>query len=247
MGTRLQAQEGHKLLARVGGRTLFSYHVENFAHLGVRSFVIVTGFQAPLLEKTLARVAEEEGLEVRFARNEEFRKGNGLSVLAGANLLFEEKGPQGFWLTMSDHLYVRPFFEDLAQTLEQEGLNPEREEEEPHPGVRCDGALCVDMKVETIFDVPDATKLQLHSQPLQISKELDHFDAVDTGLFWCGPGFVKALQEALQSRGDCSTSDAVQTLHARGRFRFLDVGPALWQDVDTPEARGHAEKLLATD
>ena len=68
---------------------------------------------------------------------------------------------------------------------------------------------------------------------------------VDVGLFWCGSGFVQALKDEAASRGDCSTSDAVRRLDAAGEFLFWDVGDALWQDVDTPGARAHAEKLIA--
>ena len=41
------------------------------------------------------------------------------------------------------------------------------------------------------------------------------------------------------------TSDAVKRLEAAGRFAFPDILRFLWQDVDTPGAREHAEKLAS--
>jgi choline kinase len=114
-------------------------------------------------------------------------------------------------------------------------------------GDEIQGALFVDSKLDTIYDVPDATKVRFAADGSldAISKEIEPFDKVDVGLFWCGEGFASALRDALEERGDCSTSDAVKRLEAAGQFAFPDILRFLWQDVDTPGAREHAEKLAA--
>lgn len=232
LGSRLQAPEGHKLLASIAGRPLLDYHLENFRHLGVSSLVIVTGFRHNALEEAVPNLPAARQFEIHFAHNPDFRSGNGLSVLAGAHKHFQLHDASPFWLTMSDHLFLPPLFEDLSARFFNE------------KPAHIQGALMVDYKLDTIFDMPDATKLDTSSRPLSIGKELLSFTAVDAGLFWCSPSFVDALKAEKNTRGDCSTSDAVQRLHRDDRFLFWDIGPARWQDVDTPEARQYAETLI---
>lgn len=226
LGSRLSAEEGHKILAQIGGKPLIDYHLENFSALGVETLVIVTGHMNEELESQLEGW-ETPGIDIEFAFNPEYELSNGISVLAGTDVF---DGP--FWLVMSDHIF-EPV---LAPRLLEEVERFEREVE---------GVLGVDYKLETIFDMPDANKLRFeHGELDAIGKEIEPFGCVDVGLFWCGDGFVEALEDERDARGDCSTSDAVRRLSAAGEFEFWDVRDALWQDVDTPGARKHAEKLV---
>ena len=233
-GSRLEADEGHKLLVTIRGRTLLERHLENFTKLGVTHVTIVTGFRHEVLEATVRELTAAHPMRMGFAYNADFERSNGLSVLAGVRA---SDGRVPFWLTMADHLFEPALFDDIAQRLERAEFLDGME-----------GALFVDAKLETIFDVPDATKVRFGQDGRleAISKELDPFDVADVGLFYAGQGFVDALIRALDERGDCSTSDAVKILCAQARFAFPDVGEALWQDVDTPGARMHAEKLAAS-
>lgn len=232
-GSRLKADESHKLLVSLGSRPLVSHHIENFARLGVEEILIVTGFAHETLTEAVGEFPTPPGMTLSCVHNPHFESQNGISVLAGVDALYAERGPRPFWLTMSDHLFEPRLFEDLARRFE--GERPSTWQ----------GALMVDRKLEAIFDMPDATKVRLEEGDFAIGKELERFDVVDAGLFWCREGFVEALREEREERGDCSTSDAVRRLWARQQFGFWDIGPHLWQDVDTPGARKHAELLLA--
>ncbi len=234
-GSRLQAAEGHKLLAVVGGRTMLDHHMQNFARIGVTHLTVVTGFRHEALEAAVeAASAAQDNFTILTAYNSDFERSNGLSVLAGVEAARQHM-PDAlpFWLTMGDHLFEPKLFDQIS-------TQPDFDE-------AIHGALYIDRKLDTIFDVPDATKLRFgEDQSLDaIGKEIGEFNAVDVGLFWGREGFIESLQSALQSRDDCSTSDAVTTLERGGHFAFPDVGEALWQDVDTPEARAHAETLLS--
>ena len=233
-GSRLGAEEGHKLLARLRGRTMLELHMENFKRLGVERLTVVTGFRHEALERAVERASSDErDLRVVTAYNPDFTRSNGLSVIAAIEAAREEQALAfPFWLTMGDHLFEPSLFDAIASA------EPFAKE------VR--GALYIDRKLDTIFDVPDATKLRFDRRDRleAIGKEIGEFNAVDVGLFWGDEGFIEALREALTERDDCSTSDAVTRLEAEGQFAFPDVGRALWQDVDTPEARAHAEALL---
>src|SRR5690606_29328045 len=62
LGSRLQAQEGHKLLAMVGGRTLLSHHLDNFKRLGVSHITVVTGYRHEALERAVEAACAGERL-----------------------------------------------------------------------------------------------------------------------------------------------------------------------------------------
>jgi 1L-myo-inositol 1-phosphate cytidylyltransferase len=107
--------------------------------------------------------------------------------------------------------------------------------------------LAVDRKLDAIYDMDDATKVRTENgRIVEIHKNLERFDAVDTGLFSCSPALFDAIEAVSQSRADadCSLSDGVKALAARGLALVHDVGAGMWQDVDTPGSMAHAEKLF---
>lgn len=226
-GSRLAPNEGHKILAEIGGVPLIDYHLANFATLGVETLVVVTGHRNDALESQLESWTTPDSLTIEFAYNPEYELSNGLSVLAGARRC---DGP--FWLVMSDHIFEPTIPARLTSEVERLETSVE-------------GMLGVDYKLDSIFDMPDANKVRFEEGELDaIGKSIAPFDCVDVGLFWCGAGFVEALEAEVEARGDASTSDAVRRLSKLESFEFWNVGDALWQDVDTPGARAHAEKLV---
>ncbi|MBA2662316.1 MAG: NTP transferase domain-containing protein [Bradymonadaceae bacterium] len=230
LGSRLAADEGHKILAQVGGRPLIDYHINNFARLGVSDLTVVTGYRHEALAETLENWPLPEGMRLHVAFNPNFQGRNGISVLAGVDAVC---GGEPFWLTMGDHIIEPGLFDDLAERFEAERQ------------AHWQGSLMIDYKLDTIFDMPDANKLYLEQGGLTIGKDIYGFSAIDVGLFWCGRGFVQALRAEFDRRGDCDTSDAVSALHAQKAFWLWDIGERQWQDVDTAGAREHAEKLIA--
>jgi 1L-myo-inositol 1-phosphate cytidylyltransferase len=235
-GSRLGAQEGHKLLARIGDRSLLDYHLDNFSALGVQQVTVVTGYRNDALAANLRRHSVPQGMTLKTAYNADFESSNGISVLAGVDEAIDNFGVDEalpLWLTMSDHIFEPDLFVRLRDAFI--GGDPPD----------CQGMLGVDHKLDTIFDMPDANKIGFaNGQLSDIGKSLDVFEMIDVGFFWCNHGFVEALRAEKQRRGDCTTSDAVRRLAAEDAFCFWDVGECLWQDVDTPEAREHAKGLV---
>ena len=166
-------------------------------------------------------------MAIAFAQNPRYEMSNGLSVLAARSAV----GANNFFLSMSDHMFESALILGLSTV------------EIPEHGL----VLAVDRKLDRIYDMDDATKVRSKDgRIVAINKRLDEFDAVDTGLFACSPGLFEAIERASLARPDrdCSLSDGVKALAADGLAWVYDVGDGMWQDVDTPGALDHAEKLF---
>jgi histidinol-phosphate aminotransferase len=212
-----------KPLRPVSGLALIVRVLRTLQSVGIREAVIVTGHQGEMLRRAL--VAEPSlGLELRFVTNERYTAKNGVSLLAAAEYIDRE-----CLLTMSDHLYSPELVRRLVAADIGAG--------------NC--ALAVDADIERCFDIDDATKVRLREGRItDIGKELEGYDAIDTGVFRIGPELVAELAVLEARHGDCSLSDGVRALSSRGRFLAVDVGDVRWIDVDTPAALERAEAML---
>jgi len=225
-GTRIrgEAQPLPKPLVRVGGLTLLKRAMLTAHKAGISRFVVVVGCDGDQVKAAVSGDADLAGLEIVWADNPDYHLGNGVSVLKAAPYIEGE-----FFLLMADHVVDPAIYRTLQEEPARGGL-----------------VLAVDRKLDTIFDMDDATKVvtDAHARIVRIGKQLETFDAVDTGVFRCDPALFDVLEQVYAEKGDTSLSDGVQRLVPRGLARTADIGAAWWQDVDTPDTIGHAEKLL---
>src|SRR5947207_9695750 len=157
-------------------------------------------------------------IEPCFIKNRDWRKQNGVSLLTAANQVTSP-----FLLTMSDHLFDRSIIDLLVRDAVLDQLN-----------------LAIDRKLDSIFDVDDAMKVQTRGDRiLQIGKDLTRYDAIDTGLFVC-PLKIFDYLERVRRDGDCSLADGVRSMASEGEARAVDIGNAWWQDH-------HTAAMLARD
>jgi histidinol-phosphate aminotransferase len=223
-GSRLVAQEPFpKPLKPVAGVPLLVRVLRTLQGEGIREAVIVIGFRGEQIRRAL--LAEPSlGLKLFFVENERFDKKNGVSLLAAKKYLDRE-----CILSMADHLYSPEAVRRLAKFDLPKGA--------------C--ALGVDYDIERCFDLDDATKVRLSSGKIaDIAKDLSDYDCIDTGVFRIGPELVRELERVEKGSGDCSLSDGVRALGARGKFFGCDIGDSRWIDVDTPEAFLRAEAMV---
>ena len=100
--------------------------------------------------------------------------------------------------------------------------------------------------IDGLFVTPQDPAL-LHAEDrlaTRIGKELQSYNALDTGLFLITPKLIEALDRVNGPDG-CSLSQGVAALASEGRMKAAEVGDAIWIDVDTPEAHAEAERLIA--
>jgi len=190
---------------------------------GIREAVIVVGYRGEQIRRAL--LAEPSlGLKLHFVHNERFDRKNGVSLLAAKKFIDRE-----CILSMADHL----FSPDSVRRLLKFDL----------PKGAC--ALGVDYDIERCFDLDDATKVRLKGGKIaDIGKDISDYNCIDTGVFRIGPELVAELERVEKAAGDCSLSDGVRALAARGRFFGCDMGDGRWIDVDTPEAFMRAEAMI---
>lgn len=223
MGSRLADERDiPKPLRQVAGLTLLRRIIMLAARAGLTRIVVVVGYQK---EKIISYVAAESWpIAVECVANPDWQKSNGVSVLVARSRIDEN-----FTLLMADHIFESDTLRDLC-TSSLSGV---------------DAVLAVDYKIDTIFDMPDATKVKAHNGKItEIGKELTDYNCIDTGMFLLTPGVFEALEQARTLSGDCSLSDGIRALANVGRMAVFDIGKNYWQDVDTPAGRKQAERVL---
>ena len=224
-GSRLTeaGQDLPKPLRLVAGVPLLVRVLRNLQTVGIQEVVVITGFQGERVRRVLSS-EPSIGMRLTFVSNEQYQKKNGVSLLTASDYIDRE-----CILTMADHLYSPELIRKLMSADVPEGC--------------C--ALAVDRDIERCFDLDDATKVQARAGKIQqIGKDLEIYDALDTGVFRIGPELLCELALVEARTGDCSLSDGVQALARKGRFLAVDVGDIRWIDVDTPLALERAEAMI---
>lgn len=224
-GSRLTSARGAvpKPLVEVGGQPLISYVLRALQAVGVIRVHGVVGSNATEVISGV-KACLPDGLTFAPIHNHEWEKSNGISVLAAAPAV-----SGAFILAMGDHLFEPEILRVLLAEADFARLN-----------------LAVDRRIESIFDLDDATKVRTRDGDiLEIGKKITDFDAIDTGLFLCPSALFDYLERA-KTNGDCSLSDGVRLMARDGKAAAVDIGDRWWQDVDTPAMLQRAEECLTT-
>jgi choline kinase len=220
-GTRLRAISAQlpKPLVSFRGRPILEHVAGRAEEAGIEEFVIVLGYRGDLIRKWFE---ERWRGKARFTwvENPEYHKSNGISALKAKNVIHDN-----FLLLMSDHIFETA----TARMMLRQQIAPG------------EVILAVDPKINSIFDMDDATKVRRRGDRIvDIGKDIKKYDAIDTGMFLCSPALFHDL-ECASKDGNCSLSDGMRRLAGQGRLRAAEIGNAEWHDLDTPEALAHAE------
>jgi histidinol-phosphate aminotransferase len=210
-------------LRRVAGVPLIVRVLRTLEAAGIEEAVVVVGHRGQLIKDAVLDEGELS-LRVSFVENTDYLKKSGVSVLAAAGFIDRE-----CVLTMADHLYSPELVRRLLAADVASG----------------NAALAVDYDIARCFALDTATKVAVErGRIVRIGKELDAYDALDTGVFRIGPSLVAELSRTVEQNGDASLSDGVQALGRRGAVSAVDVGELRWIDVDTQAALERAEAML---
>jgi choline kinase len=226
-GDRFKNGDHHsKLLHPVAGQPLIMRTIRTAAAAGIRSCCIVIGFEA---DRVRAAVESDPvpGTTVSFVLNPDWHLENGVSALAARDHCQGRR----FALLMGDHLFEPAVLERMLELDLSDGVS----------------VLAVDALPADPAVAAEATRVRMTAGRITaIGKDVEPWDALDTGLFVFSPALFDALAEA-QTAGETTLSAGVQRLAAKGLMRGADVGGAAWCDVDTVEDLDTAESLLAVE
>ena len=223
-GGRLRERGQSKPLVPVNGVGLLERVITRARSAGVEHFVVVSGYRGDDVRAALDALAAREGISIRHVLNDEWQRGNGVSVSKAKPFL-----DGTFVMSMCDHLVDPAIIRELmASEVEPDTVT-----------------LAVDFNVAgSINDPDDVTRvLCSNGRIVSIGKVIREFNAIDTGIFLCTPVFFDAL-EASQAAGDDSISGAMSVLARKDQARVFDIQGRLWLDVDDPASLEKAEVLL---
>jgi choline kinase len=212
-----------KLLQPILGEPIILRTLTAARDAGVVQVEVVLGYQAHRLRATIEDRLPA-GLRVHFSYNPDWHLENGVSVLAARGRLSDRR----FALLMGDHLFEAAVLTRILSA----------------PAAPGESLLAVDSRPVHPDVAAEATKVRLSGDRIvAIGKDLDDYDALDTGMFVCAPSLFPALDRS-RAGGDTTLSGGIRELSALGLMRSVDIGNADWYDIDTIADLRHAESLM---
>ncbi len=226
-GSRLQQKGDSKPLVPILGVPLIERVIRSAVEGGADEFYVVTGHQGQPVRAFLEGLAKRLAVRITPLINDDWEKGNGLSVLKGREVLAEP-----FLLLMADHL----FDASLVRTLIGHSL------------LQGEVALGVDDNTHnSMVDMHDVTRVRVADGKIHdIGKGLTNFNGFDSGIFLCSSAIFGALEQSEERDGEATLSGAMRILAEDGRARAIPIS-GFWIDVDDPAAFKRAEKALLDD
>ena len=224
-GSRLRHKGNSKPLIPILGVPLIERVIRCALAAGADDFYVVIGYQGERVRAFLNRLRDRLGVGISSVVNEDWEKGNGLSVLKARQYL-----PGPFLLLMADHL----FDPSIARHLMSLPLT--------------DGEIALGVDGDTrnsLITMEDVTRVKTEGGKIRnIGQGLTDFNGFDTGIFLCSPAIFGALEHCAQEYADTTLSGAIRILAAADRAKAIDIGGCFWIDVDDPAVFRRAENAL---
>lgn len=194
--------------------TILSTIIENLKTCGIRDIVIVVGWKQREIQEYV-RANNHFGATITFVENPEWQRGNGISVLAAQNAV----GKPPFILSMCDHVVTPQAIKRLIKSKRKQNL------------------LLVDKRIDQIFDIDDATKVQVKRKNIQrIGKELAQYNGIDCGVFRLDDRFFNSMEQQLERDQESISAAVTGLINEKKMGAVFMKKDEYWIDIDTPEA-----------
>ena len=213
-----------KLLYEMAGRPLIGRTLAAAYAAGIRHAHVVVGYR-PAEIAAACRTLAPRGLQLSFHVNDAWQLENGVSVLAA-----RRAAPGRFAVLMGDHVFAPAILARMRAL----------------PIGRGESVVAVDRRLHDPALVAEATRVLTDGdRVIAIGKGIEHFDALDTGLFVCDAALFDALEDSCAA-GDTTLTGGVRRLARAGLMRAMPIGNAQWFDIDTPDDLRAAEAAELT-
>jgi len=219
-----------KALIPVLGLSLIERVILTTKEAGISEYVIVVGYLGEKIRTVLGN-GERFRVKIGYIENEEWQKSNGLSVLKAKELLNEN-----FFLLMSDHIFDARIIKELLSYDMKGAVVLAVDRREPVPG--------------------DTKVLKNNGKIVEIGKEIENSNCIDTGIFLCSPKIFSYLEESAKE-AKTELSDGILRAAENEDAQVFDISlidpyipimrkkiKPLCVDIDTKDDIVKAEKLL---
>jgi len=239
-GSRLESltKDKPKPLAQLLGLSLIERVIRTVKQSGINEFVVVVGYLgekiiAKLGDKIIAKLGDGErlGVKITYIENREWKRGNGISVLKAKELLNEN-----FVLLMADHIFDYRILKELVDYDIRNSVILAVDRREPSPG--------------------DTKVMEKRGKIVNIGKNVEESNYIDTGIFLCSPKIFSYIEEAAKE-GKTELADGIDKAAKNRDAQVFDITqinsyiPSMrkeikpfWIDIDTKEDLIKAKKLL---
>jgi len=219
-----------KPLIKLLGLSLIERVILTAKQAGIKEFVIVVGYLGDKIKAKLG-TGDRYGVEINYIENNDCQKENGISVLKAKGLLNEN-----FILLMSDHIFDDRILKKLVDYDIRSSVILVVDKKEPSPG---------DTKVR-----------EKRGKIVDIGKDIEESNCIDTGIFLCSPKMFYYIEEAVKE-GKMELTDGINKAAQNRDAEIFDITqinsyiPSMrkevkpfWIDIDTEEDLIKAKKLL---
>ncbi len=227
-GTRIRNKGPCKPLVPILGVPLIERIIRSVLEAGIRDIYVVIGYEGEKLEEFLKRLQIKIGQKIHIIENPQWDKENAISVLKAKGHISDN-----FILVMGDHLFDPQILNEIKDYPLQEDTV----------------LLVVDRDLDNPYiDLRDVTKVRCQDNRLiSIGKDIDRFNAYDTGIFLCSPSIFTSVKEVVSETGRTTLTDVIRYMAKRGKVFTYDMGKRYWIDVDDEKALLKAERLILED
>jgi len=231
-GTRLSSltRDKPKGLVQLLGLSFLERVILTAKEAGIYEFLVVIGY---LEEKIRMKLGDgsEHGVKITYIENPEWRRGNGVSVLKAKESLKED-----FILLMSDHIFDDRILKKLVDEDARSSVVLAVDRRDPLPG--------------------DTVVLERKGRIIEIGKEIEKSNCIDTGIFLCSPKIFSYLEETVKE-GREELADGIAKAAKKEDAQVFDITriegyvskmrkriTPWWIDIDTEEDLRKAEKII---
>ncbi|HOJ49675.1 MAG TPA: NTP transferase domain-containing protein [Spirochaetota bacterium] len=223
LGTRLKklTEDKPKAMVQVAGKPLIQYCIDFVDLESVKKIKIIGGYKIEVLREYIEKLKNPK---IEVIENNDYKRGSTITLSKGIS-------DNDFLLMNADHIYPPKMFSIMKQNFSDDKILI---------------ATDKDRKLG-----PDDMKVALNEDGSlkAISKTLDNFSLGYIGMSYIGKNLLNDYKKELykvieETEGKANVEAVLDSLCKRIKIYPVDLSNIGWYEVDTPEERDTADKVI---